>query len=85
MPRNKKQTRTSRFIEKARRQFQHSCIPTATAVCLSVGISKLGIPALPLIALGAAGVAWWKGYRLRIVRTDVNEQAPTIQIVDPQE
>jgi hypothetical protein len=85
MPRKKKLTRRQRFIEEARRQFRRSCIPTATAVLLSVGISKLGIPALPLIAVGGAGVAWWKGYRLRVVRLDDDaDQDPTILGAGPQ-
>ena len=58
--------KTERFIATAKRQFRRSCIPTATAVLVSVGISKLGIPAIPLIAVGAVGVAFHKGYRLRI-------------------
>lgn len=58
--------KTERFIATAKRQFRRSCIPTATAVLVSVGISKLGIPAIPLIAVGAVGIALHKGYRLRI-------------------
>ena len=69
MPRKKKTSKTQRFIETARRQFRRSCIPTATAVCLSVGISKLGVPALPLILVGGAGYAYWRGWRIRLVRT----------------
>ena len=65
----RKRTRTERFLQTARRQFQRCCIPTATAVCVSVGISKLGVPALPLLLLGGAGLAYWKGYRVRIQLT----------------
>ena len=73
MPRKKK-TKTQRFVETARRQFQRSCIPAATAVCVSVGITKLGVPAIPLIVAGGAGIAYWKGYRLRVVQLDDEEE-----------
>ena len=81
MPRRKK-TKTERFLETARRQFQRSCIPAATAVCVSVGITKLGVPAIPLLLAGGAGIAYSKGYRLRIVqRIDDEESAQSIQTV----
>ena len=76
MPRKKK-TKTERFLETAKRQFQRSCIPVAAGVCISVGISKLGIPAIPLLVLGGAGVAYWKGYRIRIVKPDGQDGVET--------
>ena len=85
MPRRRKKTRTQRFIETAKRQFRRSCIPSATAVCLSVGISKLGIPALPLLVVGGAGFAWWKGWRIRFIRlSDDAEPDEVIQAEDKQ-
>jgi hypothetical protein len=85
MPKKKKQTRAQRFGEMARRQFKRSCIPSATAVCISVGISKLGIPALPLLAVGGAGFAYWKGWRIRFVRlSDDDESDQAIQAEEKQ-
>ena len=72
---DRKKTKTQRFIETAKRQFKRSCIPSATAVCISVGISKLGIPALPLLAVGGAGFAYWKGWRIRFVRLSDDDES----------
>lgn len=68
MQQRKRTSKTQRFLETARRQFRLSCIPTATAVLVSVVIGKLGIPALSLPLLGIAGYAYWLGWRIRLVR-----------------
>jgi len=59
-----------RMLETARRQFRHCAIPAATAVAVSVLISRLNAPILVLGLLAAGGYACWRGYRIRIVRPE---------------
>ena len=60
-----------KFFEIAKRQFRRSCIPTTTAVLVSVMISKLGIiPALPFILISSTVYAWVKGYKIRLVKPE---------------
>ena len=67
----KKQTKTERFIEMARRQFKRSCVPTVMAICISVGISKIGLPIVPIVLISAGSWAWWRGYKVQIVKPEV--------------
>ena len=59
---------SERFIRVAKSQMRRACIPTAVAVTTSVVISKLGAPIVPIALIGAGGWAWWKGYRIRVVK-----------------
>jgi len=59
-----------RFMRTACIQMKHGAVPAAVAVTTSVVIGKLGAPVVVLALLAAGGVAWWKGYRIRVVKLD---------------
>ena len=56
------------FLETAKRQLEQSCIPTCVAISASVVISKLGLPLIVTGGAMASAYAYWKGYRVRLVK-----------------
>jgi hypothetical protein len=59
-----------RFVRVAGVQMRRCCIPTAVAITTSVVLSKIGAPIVPIALIGAGGYAWWRGYRVKVVKPD---------------
>lgn len=59
-----------RFRRTAMNQLRRSCVPMTVAIATSVILSKIEVPIVLLAFLGFSGWAYWKGYRVRIVRPD---------------
>jgi len=74
--RKRTESNGERFIRVAKLQMRRACIPTAVAVTTSVVISKLGAPIVPIAAIAAGGWAYFRGYRIRIVKPgeDANDE-----------
>lgn len=66
-------TKTERVIALAKDQAPQ-CIRTATAVLVGAVIGKIGVPLIPLVGACAAGVAYTRGYRLKLVRPEPKQQ-----------
>ena len=73
MPKKRKKT-CEDLLRTAKLQLKRCCIPTTLAVVTSVIISKLGTPIIPVALIGAGGWAWWRGYRVRIVKPHEREE-----------
>ena len=63
-----KKTEPECFMDMATSQMKRCAIPTAVAITTSVVLSHVGAPIVPLALVGAGGYAWWKGYRVRVVK-----------------
>lgn len=66
--RKHQETNSERLLRQAKTQMKRCCIPTAVAITTSVVLSKIGAPVVPIALIGAGGWAWWKGYRIRVVK-----------------
>ena len=66
--RQKPESGSERFMRLAASQMRRCCIPTAVAITTSVVISNIGAPIVPVALVGVGGYAWWRGYRIRVVK-----------------
>jgi hypothetical protein len=62
--------RCEQFLETATKQLRQCAVPTVLAIIVSVLISKLGMPLVALALVVGGGYAWWRGYRVKIVKPD---------------
>ncbi len=54
-------------------QIRHCAVPMIVAIVVSVLLAKAPITALVVIALALPSYGYWRGWRIRIVKTPIRE------------
>jgi len=71
--RKKTESSCQRFMRTAGVQMRRCCIPTAVAITTSVVLAKAPV-VVPIALIGTGGWAWWRGYRLKVVKPDEDNE-----------
>lgn len=61
------------YVREGCRLLRRGALPAAVAAVTSVMVSSIG-PVGPILLIGGGGYAWWKGYRIRVVKPDGNNE-----------